>query len=315
MVKFLDENGVKYLWTKLITKINNIGDIISKTPKIRIIGGGTLNKDFGCYPKYHVENGQTYIDQGYIPMLFTRRAVRQRYKQGSKLSGKVVDKTVRVNTTAEWRRYSDIFMEVTPPGMGVEPNQLAFYRNDDLKIKNPQISLGNQYDLHFGAIFHHKEYRSLYDGHCTKNLGALLIPELPYTDGFIAPKGYLYNGKGVSSTNPYFSSEPDLTNPGNSVYLRQLHFDFKFCFVKNKWVWRGESYDPKVSIIRRDFRVSYRKKDTPLIHSRCRAKYTLDDAVSNIVDIKVHVYPGVPIQVNPSGPVVYHTKYKVDILN
>ena len=307
MDKFLDKNGVKYLWAKIIDKINNIGDTIIKNPQIRIIGGGVLDKQYGCYPKYYVENGQKYIDQGYIPMLFTRRAVRQLYKPGAKLNGEVLVKKTYTNTTAEWRRYSDIFVEITPPDMGVGPDQLAFYRCSDTPIANEK-------DHHFGALFCKAGvYHNLYNNIWTANLGALLVPEREYGNGWIAPRNYVYNGKGILSTFPDYISVDfgdgvDLSNPTNSVLLRPLHFDFKFCFVKNKWVWKNNSYDPKIPIAQNNRIEYYSKSRYPDYHLYSRAKYTLDDAVSNIVDIKVHVYPGV------STP-GYHTKYKIDILN
>ena len=303
MDKFLDKNGVKYLWAKITDKINNIGDAVKNT-QIRIIGGGVLNKQYGCYPKYYVENGQKYIDQGYIPMLFTRRAVRQHYRPGDKLNGDVLVDKAYTNTTAEWRRYSDIFVEITPPDMGVGPDQLAFYRCSDTPIANEK-------DHHFGVMFYKVDgyYDLYYENNWTTNLGALLVPERNYTNGWIAPRDYVYNGKGILSTFPdLVGDEPDLSNPTNSALLRPLHFDFKFCFVKNKWVWQNNSYDPKVPIAQNDEIVYYSKSTHPTWHTYSRTKYTLDDAVSNIVDIKVHVYPGV------STP-GYHTKYKIDILN
>lgn len=309
MDKFLDKNGVKYLWAKITDKINNIGDAVIKNPQIRIIGGGVLNKQYGCYPKYYVENGQKYIDQGYIPMIFTRRAVRQHYRPGDKLNGEVLVEQAYVNTTAEWRRYSDIFVEITPPDMGVGSDQLAFYRCLDTPIANEK-------DHHFGAVFCDAGvYGNLYKNSWTTNLGAILIPEHDYTDGCIAPSGYAYNGKKVLSTFPDLGDGVDLSNPTNSVLLRPLHFDFKFCFVKNKWVWRNNSYDPKVPIAQNDGIVYYSKSKYPDCHTYSRVKYTLDDAVSNIVDIKVHVYPGVETQENQYSQFTYHTKYKIDILN
>lgn len=337
MGKFLDQTGIKYLWGRIVDTINNsINNSISpggggKFPKIRILGFNQYHELFGCYSDYYVENGDAYIKQGYVPMLFTKRAVRKHYRAGRDKfnnygDGEFLTKPVHFSKSAEWRRCADVFVNIIPEGY-TKPeypkNLLAFFRSVSRAIHGDPL---HNCDYHFGTVFfYHKALLNVdvYNGYATRNLGALLVPECIYSmnGNYVYVPYYIYNNKLIKSYDPWLDHEKgeiDLTIPDSLCRTRHLSFDFKFCFVKNKWYREGfyNEHDPREMLgcyldSLKSTNVIFYDKQVG-IGTISRAKFTLDDAVSNIIDINVKVTPRDRLFWADSG---YYTKYKVNIIN
>ena len=342
MAKYLDFDGVKYLWGRITDWVHSLGlsntEIDSLTnnasnipgnnvgsggngssggtigggatfnfPKIKIAGVGSRPSSAGSYPQYYVVNGMEYVNRGYVPMLFTKRVKNSHYTSGKKLYGVPSMRSKYIKKQAEWIRYTDIFAEVRDadpnyPGKGM------------LILRGNSGRNGGSYD---GMCWsEYMRYFGLYltdtspDVQWCTDIGKVLVPYDINPNGHVVV--VLYNKKPVSCFDPWLSdsyregvwmNDPTAYTNGFWERYRHLTFHFKFGFVENKW--GVERYSPKITWENQIGDPEY-WPGCGYFNKIPYCRYTLSDVVSNIIDIDVDIRfekNGAMISMNGDHPI------------